>query len=52
MNSPNDNVKDLRDEIVDLQKQNQKFKKDLEELRSRIEADANKNKHRSSGSKH
>lgn len=38
-NKPNDNLKDLRDEVVELQKQNADLKKDLDDLKKRLKID-------------
>ncbi len=38
VNKPNDNLKDLRTEVLDLQKANRELKKDFEDFKKRVEA--------------
>lgn len=42
MNKPSDNLKDLRDEMLKLQKDNQRLGKELDEVKKRLDASAPK----------
>jgi len=42
VNKPSDNLKDLRDEMLKLQKDNQRLGKELDEVKKRLDASAPK----------